>query len=100
MVFHWQYTFEMTSRKEEGDYVDISGLVFIDCFNLFNLNRNILRPSNDSFICIRHVWISLNTYITMAEKYFAFDIFLEWRDAKKKIRSHLLQGLAKRGKFI
>ena len=65
----------MTSRKEEGDYVDMSGLVFIDYFNILNLNKNILWLLDDSFICIWHVWISLNTHILMAEKIFSLWYF-------------------------
>ena len=61
----------MTSRKEEGDYVDMLGLVFIDYFNILNLNKNILWLLDESFICIWHIWISLNTYILMAEKIFS-----------------------------
>ena len=32
----------MFSRKDEGDYVDMSGLVLIDYFNTLNLNQDIL----------------------------------------------------------
>ena len=45
-------------KEEEGDYVNMSGLVLIDYFNIFNLNQDILWVLNDNFICIEHIWIS------------------------------------------
>ena len=34
MVLYSQVTFEMSSQKEEGDYVDMSGLVFINFLHI------------------------------------------------------------------
>ena len=48
----------MTSRKEEGDYVDMSGLVLINCCYIPNSNEDTLQLVDDDFICICHIWIS------------------------------------------
>ena len=59
--------FEMTSQKEEGDYVDMSGLVLIDYFYKPILIRVILSLLGVDFICIWHIWISFNNCILMAD---------------------------------
>ena len=52
MVLHSQVTFGRSkmSSQEEGDYVDMSGLVFT-YFSIFFLNKDILLLLTNDFIC-------------------------------------------------
>ena len=85
--------------------MDMSGLVLINCCYIPNSNEDILQLVDDDFICIWHIWIFFfffffkYLYFNGGKNIFPF-IFLGWQDAKKKIHSHQLQGLAKRSKFI
>ena len=45
-------------EKEEGDYMDMSGLVFH--LNKFYSSRNILWVRYANFICIGYIWIPSN----------------------------------------
>ena len=45
-------------KEEEGDYMDMSGLVTIDYFNTLNSNQDILWVRYVNFICMGLIWIS------------------------------------------
>ena len=52
MVLHSQVTFSRSkmSSQEEGDYVDMSGLVFY-LFSFYILNKDTLLPLTNDFMC-------------------------------------------------
>ena len=68
----------MSSQIEEGDYVDMSGLVFIDFSSHFALSKDISLPLDGDAIHVIYIYIfffSLSYCIQGWTKHSSFCIF-------------------------